>query len=244
MRAMVLSAGYGTRMGDLTHETPKPMLLIEGRPILEYIICHLAQQGFDQIAINLHFKPEIVQNYFGDGSKWRVIITYSYEPVLLGTAGGVKKMADFLCQDEAFLVHYGDVLTDQDFWPMLKFHHQKQALATLLLHQRSNSNSVVCLDEERRITRFLERPKDEERQGVTSCWVNSGVAVCSAALLSEIPADRSCDLPRDVYSRLAGKGNFYGFPLRGYRCAIDSPERLAQAREAVARGLYKFDIIV
>jgi len=95
MRAMVLSAGYGTRMGDLTREMPKPMLLIEGRPILEYIICHLARQGFVQIAINLHFKPEIVQNYFRDGSKWRVNITYSYEPELLGTAGGVKKWLIF-----------------------------------------------------------------------------------------------------------------------------------------------------
>jgi len=88
MRAMVLSAGYGTRLGNLTREMPKPMLFLEGRPMLEHIICHLARQGFDQIAINLHFKPEIVQNYFGDGSKWCVKITYSYEPELLGTARG------------------------------------------------------------------------------------------------------------------------------------------------------------
>jgi len=239
MRAMVLCAGFGTRLGDLTRETPKPMLLLEGRPMLEYIIRHLAGQGFDQVAINLHFVPEIVQNYFGDGSKWNVKITYSYEPELLGTAGGVKQMAEFLCQDDAFLIQYGDVLTDQDFQSMLKYHHQKQALATLLLHKRSSSNSMVCLDEESRITRFLERPMKEECQGVTSSWVNSGVAICSPAILNEIPADKPCDLPRDVYSRLAGNGNLYGFLLSGYRCAVDSPERLEQAREVVRNSLIK-----
>lgn len=230
---MVLCAGYGTRMGDLTRETPKPMLLLEGRPMLEHIICHLARHGFDEIAINLHFMPEIIQNYFGNGSKWRVEIKYSYEPELLGTAGGVKRMADYLCQDGVFLVQYGDVLTDQDFQAMLKFHQQKQALATILVHARALSNSIVCLDAAGRITRFLERPVDAEREGLSSPWVNSGVAVCDAALLSEIPVDRPCDLPRDVYGRLTAKGNIYGFPLSGYRCAVDSPARLAQAREAI-----------
>lgn len=233
MRAMVLCAGYGTRLGDLTREMPKPMLLLEGRPILEYIICHLSRQGYDQIAINLHFLPEVVQNYFGDGSKWRVKIHYSYEPELLGTAGGVKKMADFLCQDETFLVQYGDVLTNQDFQSMRRFHHQKQAMATLLLHKRSKSNSVVILDEENRITRFFERPVDAELLGVTSPWVNSGVAIFTTDILNEIPSDRACDLPQDVYSRLVGNGNFFGFPLNSYRCAVDSPERLIQARDAI-----------
>ena len=238
MRAMVLSAGYGTRLGDLTREMPKPMLLLDGRPMLEYIIRHLARHGFDQIAINLHFMPEAIKAYFGDGARFGVELVYSYEEELLGTAGGVKKMESFLSQGEAFLVHYGDVLTNQDFTAMLNFHQQKRALATLLTHQRTKSNSVVTMDEEGRITNFLERPDEKTRSGANSPWVNSGVAICAANLLEHIPKEQACDLPRDIYTKLIPGRQFFGFPLSGYRCAVDSPERLVEARNAVIAGLY------
>lgn len=234
MRAMVLSAGYGTRLGDLTRETPKPMLHLQGCPMLEYIICHLGRHGFNQIAINLHFMPDAIRDYFGDGSRFGVELVYSYEPELLGTAGGVKKMADFLVAGGAFIVHYGDVLTDQDFTAMLHFHHEREALATLLLHQRERSNSVVSLDKEGHITGFLERPAEEARRRVKSSWVNSGIYICAPQLFDEIPADIACDLPRDIFPRLIESNRLFGFPLSGYRCAVDSPDRLAEARAAIA----------
>ena len=233
---MVLCAGYGTRLGGLTRETPKPMLLLQERPMLEYIICHLARHGFSRIAINLHFMPDAIQDYFGDGSRLGVELVYSYELELLGTAGGVKKMADFLSAGGAFMVHYGDVLADQDFTAMLHFHRERNALATLLLHQRARSNSVVTLDEEGHITGFLERPTEEARRGVESPWVNSGICICDPQFLDAIPADVACDLPRDIFPRLIDSGRLYGFPLSGYRCAVDSPGRLAEARAAIADG--------
>ena len=204
--------------------------------MLEYIICHLARHGFSQIAINLHFMPGAIRDYFGDGSRFGVELVYSYEPELLGTAGGVKKMEGFLCAGEAFMVQYGDVLTDQDFTAMLHFHWERKALATLLLHQRERSNSVVSLDKGGRITGFLERPTEDARSGVSSPWVNSGICICDPQLLDEIPADIACDLPRDIFPNLIDSGRLYGFPLSGYRCAVDSPGRLAQARVAVAEG--------
>lgn len=233
---MVLSAGYGTRLGELTKELPKPMLPIQGRPLLEYIICHLARHHFNQIAINLHFMPEVIHTYLGDGSRFGVQIEYSYEPELLGTAGGVKKMADFLGKDEVFLVHYGDVITDQDFTAMLDFHRQHQALTTLLLHQRAYSNSVVSLDAEQRIIGFLERPTDGERRGVQSPWVNSGICLCAPSILNDIPDDTVCDLPRDIFPKLIQSRRVFGFPLSGYRCAIDSPDRLMTAQQAIEQG--------
>ena len=236
MRAMILSAGYGTRLSDLTRETPKPMLLLQERPMLEYIICHLARHGFNKIAINLHFLPEAIQDYFGDGSRFGVELVYSYEPELLGTAGGIKNMEDFLGAGEAFMVHYGDVLTDQDFTAMLHFHRKRKALATLLLHQRTRSNSVVSLDKEGRIIGFLERPTEEARRGVQSPWVNSGICICDLQLLDEIPAAVACDLPRDIFPRLIDGNRLFGFPLSGYRCAVDSPDRLTEARAAIAAG--------
>jgi len=233
---MVLSAGYGTRLGDLTRETPKPMLRLQGHPMLEYIICHLAQHGFNQIAINLHFMPDAIRDYFGDGSRLGIELVYSYEPELLGTAGGVKKMADFLGAEGAFMVHYGDVLTDQDFTAMLHFHRECKALATLLLHQRERSNSVVSLDGRGRIIGFLERPTEEARRGVKSPWVNSGICICDPQLLDEIPADVACDLPRDIFPKLIDSNRLFGFPLSGYRCAVDSADRLAEACAAIADG--------
>ena len=236
MRAMVLCAGYGTRLGDLTGDIPKAMLALQGHPLLAYIISHLARSGFDQIGLNLHFTPQAIRDYFGDGSPWNVELTYSYEPELLGTAGGVKNMERFLRNGDAFLVHYGDILTDQDFSAMLAFHREQRAVATLLLHQRARSNSVVTLDREGRIVGFLERPSEEARRRVDSPWVNSGICICAPEFLDAIPANVPCDLPGDILTRLVDGGRLYGYPLSGYRCAIDSPERLAEARRSLAQG--------
>jgi mannose-1-phosphate guanylyltransferase/phosphomannomutase len=231
---MVLSAGYGSRMAELTREIPKPMLDLNGRPILEWILTHLGASGFKEVAVNLHFHPELIRAHFGGGEKMGLALAYSEEPVLLGTAGGVKKMESFLRPSDPFLVHYGDVVTDQDFSAMLKFHREKSALATLLLHQRAASNSIITLDQENRVVGFLERPGDEARRAATSPWVNSGVCLCHPDILDSIPAARPCDLPRDIFPRLLGGDRIFGFPLTGRRCAIDSPERLAQARQLFA----------
>lgn len=233
---MVLCAGYGTRLGKLTSEIPKPMLPLRGQPILAHIISHLQKHGFDQIGINLHFMPEAIRNHFGDGTKWNVKLNYSVEPQLLGTAGGVKNMETFLRSNEAFLVHYGDILTDQDFSAMLHFHQQRQALVTLLVHERARSNSVIVMNRENHIVKFLERPSDEERRGVESPWVNSGICICAPELFDYIPAPGPADLPRDVFPKLIEGGRIFGFPLSGYRCAIDSPDRLTEAENALAEG--------
>ncbi len=236
---MVLCAGYGTRLGDLTREIPKPMLRLGRRPMLEYILCHLRRHGFDQIGLNLHFMPEAIRGYFGDGSRWGLRIEYSHEPQLLGTAGGTKKMEPFLRQADArspFLVHYGDVITNHDFTAMLEFHRQKETMATLLVHKRARSNSVVSIDATGRIERFLERPSEAERGAVTSSWVFSGIAICEPELLDLVPAITPCDFPRDVFVPLAGTGRLFACPLTGKRCAVDSPQRMDEARRGAAAG--------
>lgn len=237
MKAMVLCAGYGTRLGNLTQTTPKPMLPLNGRPMLVHVLKHLQRHGFHEVAVNLHFKPELIQQYFGDGSPCGLSITYSHEPDLLGTAGGLKKMESFFRGERDFLVHYGDIITDQDFTAMVEFHRQKNALATLLVHRRRGSNSILTIDDESRIIGFLERPSDEARQSVDSDWANSGICIATPELLDSIPSDVPCDLPRDVYPKLISTERLYAFPLSGYRCAVDSPERLAQA-ETVVRSMF------
>lgn len=238
MRAMVLCAGYGLRLGEFTRHTPKPMLPLGQRPLLEYVLRHLVRHGFHEIALNLHFRPEAIREHFGDGTCCGGRLTYSHETELLGTAGGVKKMAGFLGQGD-FLVQYGDVVTNQDFTAMLQFHRRHQALATLLVHERGRSNSIVVLDENRRVSDFLERPTDSQRQAFQSPWVFSGVTICDPQVLDCIPSTIPCDLPRDVFPNLASSRRLFAFPLTGYRCAVDSPERLAEARAAAEDGVFE-----
>jgi len=236
---MVLCAGYGTRLGNLTREIPKPMLSLHSQPILQYILAHLRRQHFDEVAINLHFLPEAIRGHFRDGVAMKMRLTYVFEEQLLGTAGGIKNMETFLSQGDEFLVQYGDVVTDQDFGVMLAFHRERRALATLLLHQRARSNSMVSLDETGCITGFLERPDEASRRGVNTNWVNSGICICRPEIFASIPPQTPCDLPRDIFPKLIPTGRLFGFPLSGYRCAIDSPERLAEASAALAEGRCK-----
>jgi mannose-1-phosphate guanylyltransferase len=236
MKAMLLCAGYGTRLGDHTRELPKPMLPVAGHPLLAYLLSHLRTQGFGQVAINLHFRPEAITSSFGDGSRWQMQLHYSREEQLLGTAGALRKLEPFFRNEAAFLVQYGDVLTDHDFQGMMAAHLSRGALATVLVHRRARSNSVVAFDDTGRITSFLERPSDAERAGHESPWVNSGVCVCSPEILDHIPGNRPSDLPRDVFLPLVKTGRLHAMPLAGYRCAIDSPERWREAEAAVVAG--------
>jgi len=236
---MVFCAGYGTRLGDLTRETPKPMLPLAGRPLLEYILRHLAAHGFRDVVLNLHYLPELIRDHLGDGSAFGVRLRYWQEAALLGSAGGLRNAAADLVGAGPFLVQYGDVLTDHDFTSLLDFHRQHAGLATIMVHRRARSNSLVTLADDGRVTSFLERPTDEQRQGIESTWVFSGIAVCSPEFLELIPQGQACDLPRDVFPRLVAQGTLYAAPLSGFRCAVDSPERLAEAERAVSQGLFR-----
>ena len=123
---------------------------------------------------------------------------------------------------------------------MLSSHREKKADATLLLHLRERSNSVVQVDEGYRVVAFAERPTDEERGALASSgWANSGLQILNSRVLDFIPSEGPADLPRDVYIPMLGRSSIFGFPLSGYRCAIDSPERYAEAQAAVAQGRYE-----
>lgn len=235
MNAIVLCAGYGTRLADLTRDTPKPMLLVGGVPILERIVRNLVRAGVTDIAVNLHFRPDAIREHFGDGSLWGVRIVYAHEPVLLGTAGGAKNLARLLPIGPC-LIHYGDIVTNQDLTVLHREHAAKHAVATLLVHRRTKPMSVLTLDAENRVTCFQERPAAGEWDASVTPWVFSGIAVCERESLADVPADVASDLPRDVFPRLTEAGGVFAVPLTGERFAIDSPERLAQADAAVRIG--------
>jgi NDP-sugar pyrophosphorylase family protein len=241
MRALVLCAGLGTRLGTLTEHVPKPMLPLDGEPILAHTLRYLARHGFREVAVNLHFLPDRITDHFGDGSAFGVRIHYSYEERLLGTAGAVKKLEPtFFADTEDFLVLYGDIVTDHDLGVLVERHRDTGAIATLVLHRRAGSNSLVAMGDDGRIVDFLERPTEEERAKNPHPWVNSGIQLLNRRILASIPPDRAVDLPRDVFVPLVRRERIHGVPLAGYRVAIDSEERYRQADDAVRKKLVWF----
>jgi mannose-1-phosphate guanylyltransferase/phosphomannomutase len=234
VKTIVLCAGEGRRLGALTRDRPKPLLPLCGEPLLGHTLRHLAGCGQREIGINLHHRGEQIRAFAGDGARFGVRIHYAEEHELQGTAGALLGFADWLRGEDA-LVLYGDLLLDQDLGALVEQHRKRRADATLLLHRRSGSNSHVELDAAGRIRAFVERPDAEQRRALGEAWVNSGVQVLSAGLLAELPAGPS-DLPRDVYAPRCAELRMFGMPLEGYRCAIDSPERYAEAERALATG--------
>ncbi len=185
MKAMILAAGVGSRLDPLTRNVPKPLVPIINRPVMEYLLELLKKHGFDEIVINLHYLGDHIQTYFGDGSKWGVKILWSVEDQLWGDAGSLKRVEDFL-KDDTFIVIGGDDLTDMDLTKLVKTHKEKKALATIALSLVDDPSEygIVLMNEDSRITRFLEKPKGEV---IFSNTANTGVYVFEPEIFDLIP---------------------------------------------------------
>lgn len=229
MKALILAAGQGTRLGSLTREVPKPMLAVNGRPVLEYIVRWLAWYGIDDIAMNLCHAPDAVVDHFGDGSRFGVRIIYSREPHLLGTAGALRPLAHFLT--EPFLLVYGDVLTDFDLSALVDQHLACRASMTLSLVRRPPAGcGIAQLDASGRLTRFIEKPAEDER---FSDLTNAGILVVAPELIAEVPETVPSDVGRDLIPRLLAAGApVYGWilPPESYLIDIGTPEAYARAQ--------------
>ena len=228
MKALILAAGKGTRLKQLTADKPKPMLLIGGEPLLAHHVRRLAACGVHEIAINLHHAADVISDYFGDGSRYGVQITYSYEPELLGTAGAAKKLAAFL--GESFYVIYGDVFTNVDLLDLTAFHaERKQSYAaagaagalTMSLYRVPNPTEcgLVQITEDGRVTHFVEKPPPDQ---VFTDLANAGLLVCDPIVLDYVPAATVYDFGRDLIPELlAQEVMVFGKPIADAEHVID-----------------------
>ena len=239
MKALILAAGKGTRLQKLTNACPKPMVPIGGQPLLAHLVGWLRDHDIRQIAMNLHYYPEVITTYFGDGHHLDVAITYSYEAQLLGTAGAAKRLQPFL--DEPFLVVYGDLYTNLDLTRLLKVHTQQATagggLATLALYQVPNPTDcgLVELTDAGRITRFVEKPPPDQ---VFTNLANAGVMLCEPRLLDFIPDATVYDFGRDLFPALLRAGEcLYGHLLADDEFLIDigTPAGYQRAQAQAAR---------
>lgn len=211
-KAIILAAGEGIRLRPLTLETPKALLHIGGRPLIQHQLSWLKSHGIQEVAINLYHLGDKIQDFLGNGSRWGMKICYSPEETLLGTAGGVKRMEHFF--DDAFVVVYGDVLTNLDLSAMVNFHQEKNALATLAIFEAANPQEVgvVEMDREGRILSFVEKPQAPAANPQCPVLASGGVYVLQKQVLDHIPAQGFSDFAYDIFPRLIS----LGLPLYGY----------------------------
>lgn len=199
MKAMVLAAGLGTRLKPITFGIPKPMVPVLDRPCMAHLLGLVQRHGFTDVVANLHYFPDTIKDYFGDGSGFGVNIEYNFEPELLGTAGGVRAVKDSLTEGgEPFLIISGDALTDADLTKLIERHKSHGGVATLTVKRVEDTREygVVLHDEAGRITGFQEKPSPEE---ALSDLGNCGIYVFSPEIFDYFPESEFVDWAQDVF---------------------------------------------
>ena len=206
MKAIIMAGGKGTRLMPLTNSIPKPMVNIIDKPVLEYVINLCKNHGITEIGITLGYLPDAIVDYFGDGKKFGVNITYFFEDEPLGTAGGVKNAEGYLGED--FVVLSGDAYSEIDLTRAIEFHKQKESLFTIVAtpHPNPVGYGIIELDFENRIKKFVEKP-----QVVYPSLINTGIYV-PYDISSLLPGDVDC-LERILYVKLVGIGDENGVQM-------------------------------
>jgi mannose-1-phosphate guanylyltransferase len=225
MKAMILAAGKGTRVRPITYTTPKPMIPILQKPVMEFLVELLRHHGFDQIMVNVSHLAEEIENYFRDGQRFGVEIAYSFEGRIengqlvgdaIGSAGGMRRIQDFSpFFDDTFVVLCGDALIDLDLTAALEWHRKKGAIATVVMKtvdpSEVSSYGVVVTDEDGRIKAFQEKPEVEE---ALSNNINTGIYIFEPEVLDYIPSGCMYDIGSDLFPKLVEMGApFYAIPM-------------------------------
>ena len=183
-QAVIMVGGKGTRLLPLTKNKPKPILSVNDRPCLWYLIRSFAQAGIKQIFLACGYRSKELESSIGDGSDFGVEITYSFEDEPLGTAGAIKLLEDEL--DDVFIAANGDVFADIDVIDQVNSHINTKSSITIALTKVDNpcEYGTALVGDDGRIMRFMDKPKPEE---VLSDLINAGVYVVDKAVLSFIP---------------------------------------------------------
>jgi NDP-sugar pyrophosphorylase family protein len=221
MKAFILAAGFGTRLWPLTEDRTKAAIPVLNRPLINYSVEYLASHGFRDIIVNLHHQPESIRRVLGDGSRFGVDLSYSFEEDILGTSGALDPLRDSLSADD-FVVMNGKVVTNIDLGAAVAAHKQLGALATLVLKENRKREhfSMVEVDERGRVTRFAGFPGQAVSEAATAPLTGPGVVaeaesvplmftgiqVLSPRIFEYIPRSRFSHSTIDVYPRAIEAG--------------------------------------
>ena len=227
MRAVILAGGRGTRLRPYTTIFPKPLMPVGDMPILEIVIRQLKHAGITDIVMAVGHLAELLEAYFGDGSRLGVRITYSREETPLGTAGPLALIPGL---DETFLVMNGDVLTTIDYTALIAEHRRSGALATIATHRRDVriDLGVIETDASGRLTDYIEKPTYHYR-------VSMGIYIFEPAVLGYVTPGQRLDFPELILRLLAADQPVQSFPFDGYWLDIGRPDDYEQAIEEFER---------
>lgn len=231
MYALVLAGGKGERLRPHTEDRPKPMVPVHGTPILEHQIRWLAEYGVTNVVVLCGYLHHVIENHFGDGSRFGVAMEYCIEETPLGRGGAFKLGFSRVPQGERFVIGTnGDNLNTQDLREVVTAHQHSGALVTAMLTQLRSPYGIATVDEGSRISGFMEKP-------LLPYWLNAGVYVVSAQCFERFP-DLG-DHEDSTFPALAKEGKLYAFQSTAYWKAIDTVKDLSEAAQefATARRL-------
>ena len=236
MRAVVLVGGFGTRLRPLTFTTPKPMLPVGHRPIIENLVMMLAAAGIEEVVLALGFKPEPFRRAFPDGTCAGVRLHYAVEPEPLDTGGAIRFAAEDAGIDDTFVVVNGDVLTDLDVASLIDFHRERSAEATIHLTPVDDPSAygVVELDARGRVSRFVEKPAPGT---APSNLINAGTYVFEPSVLARIPTGRKVSIERETFPELVQAGTLFAMSTDDYWIDTGRPATYRQANFDVLDGV-------
>ena len=235
MRAVVLVGGFGTRLRPLTFTTPKQMLPIIHKPMIEHVLEHLADHGITDAVLSMGYRPDAFVDAYPNGSCAGVEVHYAVEPEPLDTAGAIRFAALDAGIDERFLVVNGDVLTDLDVNALIDFHEAHGAEGTIALHRVDDPSAfgVVPTDAQGRVEAFVEKPPRDE---APTDLINAGTYVLEPSVLGRIAGDRKVSIEREVFPAMVADGTLYALDGHTYWIDTGTPAKYLQAQIDLLRG--------
>jgi len=221
---VIMAGGMGTRLGDLTKNTPKPMLEVGGKPILQRIIEHFKSQNFVRFVLCVNYKSEVIENYFGNGEKFEVEIRYTKESKRLGTAGALS-LIDFEISEPFFVVN-GDVLTTINFEDFLNFHTVSHSAATMCVKRYAYEVPYACVDfdEQMNLLHLKEKPSYDYH-------INTGMYVLEPSVLKNITYDEYLDMPGLFEALVQDKNTTKVFKIDDYWLDVGKYDDFRKAQE-------------
>lgn len=205
----LMAGGFGTRLRPLTNDCPKPMLKVGEKPILELILESFVKAGFHRFYISTHYLPEVIQSYFGDGSKWGVDIKYVFEDKPLGTAGALGLLPKEEIDAPIFVMN-GDLLTNVDFISLRDFHDMNRGIATMCVREYEQQVPYGVIERSgNQITSIVEKP-------IQKMFVNAGIYMLSPQLVQAIKPGTHIDMPDLLSSYMENNQVVSMFPIHEY----------------------------
>jgi mannose-1-phosphate guanylyltransferase len=234
MQGLILAGGKGTRLRPLTMHTPKPIVPIANQPFLLYQLELLKRADVRDVILSLSYQPQKIEDKIADGTDYNVRVSYAVEASPLGTAGAYRNAASLI--SETTVVFNGDVLTDIDINDVLRFHRERQAVATIVLAPVPNPTAYGLVETEKdgRVRRFLEKPKPEE---VTCDTINAGIYILEPRVLDYVPEGEPFMFEYGVFPQLLEREEpFFAYTWRGYWRDIGTASSYLQANLDVIAG--------